>query len=613
MPPSSIKAQPATLGTRRRRRPRPGDDEVLLGAELVDHERDPGRSRLDEDDEAALSAVASGRGQPEGGGQGDEGKQSLRRGQHLPAPDRPDLRRHQPPQAHHLRRRQRERPAGRLHEQGPDQRDRQGHGQGERGPGARDGFEPHRAVKGIHLALHDVEADAAARHGSEGPRGGEARMEHEGQEVPILGEVGQSPCARLLADPRPVEAAAIVRHRDLHLGALQGGGEGDEARPRFARGRPLLRRLDPVVHGIADEVEEGILEPFRDRPVELDLVADELELHLLAGGQGHVAHDALQALPGFGEGDHPQAAHARIEFPRRPHQAPATGPGIRHRALEAVLQLLDARPDLQYGRPRLRGRARGEQRLEVAEVRGQTRRRLLEGRPFVAAPLRLSNRQQELAAAGEHGVELVRADAEAVPGAAIGYREAGLRRHGEGRGRRRGRGGQRSGLARDGGEAGGQGGEGRAGERVFLLEARARIFDRIRRREEDREGGRIERPLAVPSPRQDVFQAVAGAFHQLHAHRARGPLQVVRGAEERLKQLRRFALTTLEGEEIVVEAADVVRHLLDEGGHQALDEGCLIHSGCARLHLSGAFPTSEASSAAFSVSMNSLTLIGLVR
>ena len=63
-----------------------------------------------------------------------------------------------------------------------------------------------------------------------------------------------------------------------------------------------------------------------------------------------------------------------------------------------------------------------------------------------------------------------------------------------------------------------------------------------------------------------------------HVHGARGPLQVVRGAEERLEQARRIALAALEREEIAVEAADVLRHLLDEGGHQALDERGLVHA-----------------------------------
>ena len=110
--------------------------------------------------------------------------------------------------------------------------------------------------------------------------------------------------------------------------------------------------------------------------------------------------------------------------------------------------------------------------------------------------------------------------------------------------------GRGAGAGRRGDQAGGQRGQGRGGERLFLLEASARVLDRVRGREEDLEGFRVEGPLAVPGPRQDVFQAVAGALHEAHVHGARGPFQVVRRAEERLEQARRIALTTLEREEI---------------------------------------------------------------
>ena len=438
-----------------------------------------------------------------------------------------------------------------LHEKGPDERDRQGHGQGERRPRARDRFEPHRAVEGDDLALDHVEADPAAGHGGEGARRGEAGVEHEGQEVPILRRLGQSPRARFLAYPLPVDAAPIVRDGDLHLRALQGGGDRDAAGRRLARGRALRGRLDPVVDRVADEVHEGVLEPLGHRTVELHLVAHELEHDLLARLQGQVPHRPLQALSGLGERDHPQAAHAGVQVSRRPHQPAASGGGVGHGALEAVLQLVDAGSDLLDGGPRLGGRFGSDEGLHPAEVRGQPRARILEGRPFVAAPLRLSNRQQQLAAAGEHRVEFFRADPEgfpspsrrssdAEPGAVSGDVDAagGGAPAADGD-RRRGQHG-----------TGSQRGQGRGGERLLLLEASARVLDRVRGCEEDLEGLRVEGPLAVPRPGQDVLQAVACALDDAHVHRARGSFEVVRGAEERLQQARRIALPALEREEI---------------------------------------------------------------
>src|SRR4029077_19289115 len=106
------------------------------------------------------------------------------------------------------------------------------------------------------------------------------------------------------------------------------------------------------------------------------------------------------------------------------------------------------------------------------------------------------------------------------------------RREGGPRGRRLrcGKRRQRPGGGRGGNQARGQRGQGGGGERLLLLEARTRVLDGVRGREEDREGLRVESPLPVPGPRQDVFQAVARGLHQAHVHGARGALEVVRRA-----------------------------------------------------------------------------------
>jgi len=53
-------------------------------------------------------------------------------------------------------------------------------------------------------------------------------------------------------------------------------------------------------------------------------------------------------------------------------------------------------------------------------------------------------------------------------------------------------------------------------------------------------------------------------------------------------------LLALEGEEVGVEAADVVRHLLHERRHQALDERGLVHRQAPPLRLTASFPSAAA-------------------
>ena len=238
MPPSSSKRAARDVRHAAQAAAEAGDDEVLLGQRARRPRRRPARSPPRP---ARRSRLDRGRGGapagPRASASETRGSKPVVRGQHLPAAHVADLLGDEPAEAHHLGGGHRERAPGGLHEQGPDEGDRQGHGQGEGRPRARDRFEPHRAVEGVHLALDHVEADAAAGDGGEGARRGEAGVEHEGQEVPVLRGLRQSPRARFLADPLPVEAAPVVGDRDLHLRALQGGGDRDGAR-RSACPRP---------------------------------------------------------------------------------------------------------------------------------------------------------------------------------------------------------------------------------------------------------------------------------------------------------------------------------------------------------------------------------------
>ena len=282
---------------------------------------------------------------------------------------------------------------------------------------------------------------------------------------------------------------------------------------------------------------------------------------------------------GFRERDHPQAAHAGVQVSRRPHQTAASGGRVGHGALEPVLQLVDARSDLLDGGPRLGGAAPGgQERLQAPEVRRQPRGRVFEGRPFVAASLRLSNRQEQLAAARQHGVELVRAHPEGVSVAAIeDHRPGGRRRRGEAE-RRRGRREQA---------------------------ARRRPALAIRREVSAARGEAASDCFSLRrAPASWIASAVAKRIAKASASRGRSPSRArarmssspwqalstrptstAREAPLRLCAVRKSDWSRLAGSPSPPSSAsrsrlklrDVLRHLLDEGGHQALDEGGLVH------------------------------------
>ena len=56
----------------------------------------------------------------------------------------------------------------------------------------------------------------------------------------------------------------------------------DRALGRLAGGPPRPGRLDAVVDGVADQVEEGVGDLLEDPPVELGLLAAQLQLDRLA-------------------------------------------------------------------------------------------------------------------------------------------------------------------------------------------------------------------------------------------------------------------------------------------------------------------------------------------
>ena len=99
------------------------------------------------------------------------------------------------------------------------------------------------------------------------------------------------PCGR----PGRVDAAAVVAHGDDHVAAGVAGGDLERAGRRLAGGDALLRRLEAVVERVAHEVHERVAERVDDGAVELGLLADELELDLLAELRREVADEAREA------------------------------------------------------------------------------------------------------------------------------------------------------------------------------------------------------------------------------------------------------------------------------------------------------------------------------
>src|SRR6266404_6106355 len=87
-----------------------------------------------------------------------------------------------------------------------------------------------------------------------------------------------------------IDAAAVVFYFDVNVIAAMIGAEGNFAGFGLSGGAAFGAMLDAVSDGIAHEVHEWVGNLLNNVVVQLGFAAGELELNLLAGGCGCVAH-----------------------------------------------------------------------------------------------------------------------------------------------------------------------------------------------------------------------------------------------------------------------------------------------------------------------------------
>src|SRR5208282_4400336 len=192
--------------------------------------------------------------------------------------------------------------AGRLDDEGGDDRKRERNLDRKGSPGAGNGLQIDRTADLLHIGAHHVHADATAGYAGHVRGGGEAG--HEDQIAALrlgfrrnCGLAGKSVLDSLGPDARHVEAAAVVGDLDDDMTALVTGAQPDRPLRRLAGGAPLGGTFDPVIGAVADQMRERILDQLQYLAVDLGLAAVHLEFDLFAQFSGKVAHDTRQFLP----------------------------------------------------------------------------------------------------------------------------------------------------------------------------------------------------------------------------------------------------------------------------------------------------------------------------
>ncbi len=389
---------------------------------------------------------------------------------------------------------------------------------------------------------HDVEADPAAGDLGDILPGREAGGEEEAESVRPAHPGGRRGVDQLapdgvLKDPLGVDPPSVVRDRQPDPRSLGRGGDADAPGGRLAAGRPLLRRFDAVVDGVADQVEEGLVELAGDPAVEPRLLAGELDLD----------------FPGERAGELPGIAGERLE---------RAAEGLELEG-EHLLQLLVGRTD----EPALAAFDLDRHPAEHGGEDGEHLGRLRVVEPLLGEPGEVVDPLDDGMAAERHDAHLGGALGDGVERGGI-HADVGAHR-GERRVRRRlrvrGGGGGLGGRLRDrlrsrfrgfGGPAGEEVEESRVGDRLRSL------ADRLDHRREGVDDPGQEAGEAGPAGRQHLLGGVAELGESAELEHAAGALdrvQLALGLDHRLglvfepRQRRRQAL-------------DPVFGLLDEEG-----------------------------------------------
>src|SRR5207302_7033085 len=151
------------------------------------------------------------------------------------------------------------------------------------------------ALERLDLVAHDVHADAASRDFGDRSAGGETVAEDElvelgGQHRLGLGRGNDVALDGDLLDAGVVETASVVGDLDEEHVALLLHADDEGAFAVLAAGLADLGRLDAVIDGVADEVDERPSQRLQDAPVERQLAAHHGKAGELAGRLADVAH-----------------------------------------------------------------------------------------------------------------------------------------------------------------------------------------------------------------------------------------------------------------------------------------------------------------------------------
>jgi len=150
-------------------------------------------------------------------------------------------------------------------------------------------------VDGSDGGRDDVKAHTTTGLRGEHLGGGDPRSEDQLEGL-LLGEPADVHTSLGRGGPHGsnIDAGAVIAYRDHDLRSHLCRMKPHRCLRRLAGGQPNLRELDSVSHGVSNQVQKWRDQLFEDTPVDLDILAEHLPTHVLAGSARGITHCAME-------------------------------------------------------------------------------------------------------------------------------------------------------------------------------------------------------------------------------------------------------------------------------------------------------------------------------
>ena len=126
-----------------------------------------------------------------------------------------------------------------------------------------------------------------------------------------------------------VQTAPVIAYSDQYLGAGVQGGEANGRGGGFAGRAALLGGLDAVIHAVADQMNQRIVELIDDRLVQFGVGSFDDQIDLFMQFDAEIVNQPAESFEGVAERQHPDTHRVLPQLRRQPVDFLGNGQDVR--------------------------------------------------------------------------------------------------------------------------------------------------------------------------------------------------------------------------------------------------------------------------------------------